>query len=149
MNVPLLIGVTIFVVVAVAIPTAILGLRRWGERRPIAWVSKWLGATDLLRELIDAPTERLGSPRLLIQTVGFQLAIFTFDTRTLWLVFNERIRGHAQFARRVCRSGAGRDALAAWNDVLAADVARRLACTTRDWTRLVALPKAQRRPALT
>ena len=70
MNVPLLIGVTIFVVVAVAIPTAILGLRRWGERRPIAWVSKWLGATDLLRELIDAPTERLGSPRLLIQTVG-------------------------------------------------------------------------------
>ncbi len=88
MNVPLLIGVTIFVVVTVAIPTAILGLRRWGERRPIAWVSKWLGATDLLRELIDAPTELLRSPRLLIQTVGFQLAIFTFDALTLWLVFN-------------------------------------------------------------
>ncbi|MCU9956067.1 hypothetical protein OEJ37_22155 [Burkholderia sp. BKH01] len=47
-NIPLLIGVTIFAVVTVAIPTTILGLSRWGERPPIAWVSKWLGATDLL-----------------------------------------------------------------------------------------------------
>lgn len=87
-NVPLLIGVTIFVVVTVAIPAAVLGLRRWGERQPVAWVSKWLGATDLLRELIDAPTDLLRSPRLLMQTVGLQLAIFTLDALTLWLVFN-------------------------------------------------------------
>ncbi len=47
-NIPLLIGVTIFAVATVTIPTTILGLSRWGERPPIAWVSKWLGATDLL-----------------------------------------------------------------------------------------------------
>ncbi len=86
-NIPLLIGVTIFVVITVAIPTAILGLKHWGERKPIAWVSKWLGATVLLRELTDAPTDLLRSPSLLIQTVGLQLGIFMLDVSTLWLAF--------------------------------------------------------------
>ncbi|MEW9586490.1 lysylphosphatidylglycerol synthase domain-containing protein [Paraburkholderia sp. DGU8] len=81
-------GVAIFVVVTVAVPAAVLGLKQWGQRAPIAWLSKCLGATTLLQELTDAPTHLLCSPRLLLQTAGLQLAIFVFDALTLWLTFN-------------------------------------------------------------
>ncbi|WP_240975316.1 lysylphosphatidylglycerol synthase transmembrane domain-containing protein [Paraburkholderia aromaticivorans] len=87
MNLPLVIGVAIFVVVTIAVPAAVLGLKRWGQRKPIAWVSKCLGGTDLLQELTDAPTELLRSPWLLMQTVALQLAIFLLDAMTLWLAF--------------------------------------------------------------
>ena len=88
MNLPLLIGVAIFVVVTVAVPAAVLGLKRWGKRRPIAWVSKCLGVTTLLRELTAAPTHLLRSPSLLLQTAALQLCIFVLDAFTLWLAFN-------------------------------------------------------------
>jgi len=88
LNLPLSIGVSIFVVVTVAVPAAVLGLKKWGKRRPIAWVSKCLGVTTLLRELTDAPTDLLHSPRLLLQTVGLQFCIFVLDAFTLWLAFN-------------------------------------------------------------
>jgi uncharacterized protein (TIRG00374 family) len=88
MNVPLIAGVAIFVVVTVAVPGAVLGLKQWGQRAPIAWLSRCLGVTTLLQELTDAPTRLLRSPRLLIQTVGLQLAIFLLDASTLWLAFN-------------------------------------------------------------
>jgi hypothetical protein len=45
LNLPLLIGVTIFVIVTVVVPVVVLSLKRWGQRRPIAWVSKCLGVT--------------------------------------------------------------------------------------------------------
>jgi glycosyltransferase 2 family protein len=88
LNVALIVGVAIFVVVTVAVPAAVLGLKQWGQRAPIAWLSKWLGVTTLLRELTDAPTHLLRNPRLLLETVGLQLAIFVFDALTLWLAFN-------------------------------------------------------------
>ncbi len=88
LNLALIVGVAIFVVVTVAVPAAVLGLKQWGQRTPIAWLSKCLGVTTLLRELIDAPTRLLRSPRLLLQTVALQLAIFVFDALTLWLAFN-------------------------------------------------------------
>jgi len=76
-----------FVVVTVAIPVAVLSLKRWGKRRPIPWISKCLGVTTLLRELTDAPTDLLHSPRLLLQTAALQLCIFVLDAFTLWLAF--------------------------------------------------------------
>lgn len=88
LNTALVIGVAVFVVVTVAVPAAVLGLKQWGQRAPIAWLSKWLGVTTLLRQLTDAPTHLLRSPRLLLQTVGLQLAIFVCDALTLWLAFN-------------------------------------------------------------
>ncbi|WP_256700965.1 hypothetical protein [Caballeronia sordidicola] len=45
LNLPLSIGVSIFVVVTVAVPAAVLGLKKWVKPRPIAWVSKCLGVT--------------------------------------------------------------------------------------------------------
>lgn len=88
LNVALIVGVAIFVAVTVAVPAAVLGLKQWGQRAPIAWLSKCVGATTLLQELTDAPVHLLRSPRLLLQTVGLQLAIFVFDASTLWLAFN-------------------------------------------------------------
>lgn len=88
MNLPLIVGVAIFVVITLAVPAAVLGLKRCGQRKPIVWVSKCLGGTALLQQLIDAPTELLHSPRLLMQTFGLQLAIFLLDAMTLLLAFN-------------------------------------------------------------
>jgi uncharacterized protein (TIRG00374 family) len=87
-NLPLLIGVAVFALITVAIPTAVLGLKRWGNRQPIAWLSKWLGMTALFRALAEAPTDLLRSPGLLVQTMGLQLGIFALDALTLWLAFN-------------------------------------------------------------
>ena len=87
-NFPLLIGVAIFSVITVAIPTAVFGLKRWGDRQPITWLSRLFGATALLQALADAPTDLLRSSGLLIQTAGLQVAIFMLDALTLWLAFN-------------------------------------------------------------
>jgi glycosyltransferase 2 family protein len=87
-NLPLYSGVAVFAVITVAIPAGVLGLKHWGDRPPIAWVSRWLGMTDLFRALARAPTDLLYSPGLLIETTGLQLAIFALDALTLWLAFN-------------------------------------------------------------
>jgi len=87
-NLPLYIGVAIFAVITVAIPVGVLGLKHWGDRQPIAWVSRWLGMTDLFRALARAPTDLLYSPGLLLETTGLQLGIFALDALTLWLAFN-------------------------------------------------------------
>jgi len=88
MTLPLLIGVAIFVVMTIAIPSAILCVKRWNDRPLVAWVTKILGMTALLRALTDAPTDLLDSPRLLIQIVCLQVGIFMLDALTLWLAFN-------------------------------------------------------------
>ncbi|MGZ5810286.1 MAG: lysylphosphatidylglycerol synthase transmembrane domain-containing protein [Rhizomicrobium sp.] len=87
-NLALFIGVAVFVIITVAIPTAVLGLKQWGERQPIKWLSSSLGMATLLRTLAEAPTDLLRSPSLLIQTSGLQLGIFILDALTLWLAFN-------------------------------------------------------------
>jgi glycosyltransferase 2 family protein len=86
-NLPLFTGVAIFAVVTIAIPSAVFGLRRWRDREPIAWLSKLIGVTALLRALAEAPTDLLHRPGFLIETTGLQLAIFMLDALTLWLAF--------------------------------------------------------------
>jgi uncharacterized membrane protein YbhN (UPF0104 family) len=88
-NLPLLIGVAVFVVVTVASPAAVLALKRWGDRAPpIVWLEKLLGMSRIFRALSESSTDLLRSPILLAQTVGLQLAIFLLDAFTLWLIFN-------------------------------------------------------------
>src|SRR5579862_5969581 len=86
-NLALVIGVGIFAVITIAIPTAVFSLKQWGDQPPIAWLSKWLGMTALFRALVEAPTDLLRSPGLLVQTAALQLAIFMLDALTLWLAF--------------------------------------------------------------
>ena len=61
---PLFVGVGIFAIITVAIPSAILGLRRWGNRRLIAWLDRLLGMTASFRALAEAspPQPRLAGP---------------------------------------------------------------------------------------
>jgi hypothetical protein len=87
-NLPLFIGVAIFAVITVAIPTAVFGLKRWGDRQPIAWLSRLFGMGALFRALAETPTDLLRSPGLFIQTASLQLGIFMLDAVTLWLAFN-------------------------------------------------------------
>ena len=87
-NFPLLVGVSIFVIITVGIPIAVLGLKRWGSEQPLARLSRYLGVTTLFRSLVEAPTGLLQRPGLLIQTAILQLGIFTLDALTLWFVFN-------------------------------------------------------------
>lgn len=84
---PLFIGVGIFVIITVGVSSAILGLRRFGDRPPISWLTKLLGMTTFFRSLAEAPTDLLRSPDLLLQTSGLQLGIFMLDAVTLWLAF--------------------------------------------------------------
>ena len=90
-NLPLGLGISLFVVVTVAVPGAVLGLKRWEKRlvarKPFAWLSRCLGMTTLLRQLSDAPTSLLRDPALLLQTVVLQGGIFLLDALTLWLAF--------------------------------------------------------------
>jgi len=86
-NLALFIGVGIFAAITVAIPSAVLGLKRWGDRQPMTWMSKLLGMTALFRALVEAPTDLLRSPVLLTQTAALQLVIFMLDALTLWLAF--------------------------------------------------------------
>jgi len=87
-NFALFIGVAVFAVITISIPTAVFGLKRWGDRQPIPWLSRLLGMTTLFRALAEAPTDLLHNPGLLIQIAGFQLGIFMLDALTLWLAFN-------------------------------------------------------------
>lgn len=88
-NLPLLIGVAVFVAVMVASPAAVLALKRWGDHAPpVVWLGKLLGMSGLFRTLSESSTDLLRSPILLAQTVGLQLAIFLLDALTLWLIFN-------------------------------------------------------------
>ena len=85
-NAALLAAVAIFIVVVVTIPSAVLWMKEWGPRLLGRWVRRLPGAGHLLSTIAEAPTDLLRDPVLLLQTMGFELAIFALDSLTLWLV---------------------------------------------------------------
>jgi uncharacterized protein (TIRG00374 family) len=91
MSLPLELGVSAFVIITIAVPFAVLALKHWGKRlgklKPFAWLTRWLGVTELLRQLSEAPTNLLRNARLLLQTIALQGGIFLLDALTLWLTF--------------------------------------------------------------
>lgn len=87
-SLPLLIGIGFFAAVTIAVPSAILSLKRRGERWPITWLKKLPGMAIVLRSLADAPTHLLYNPSLLFQTTILQFGIFALDALTLWLAFH-------------------------------------------------------------
>jgi len=78
--------VAVFVVVVVAIPWGVLWMQARGLRLLARWVKHLPGAAQLLRAIADAPADLVRDPRLLLQTVPLELAIFVLDALTLWLV---------------------------------------------------------------
>lgn len=91
MSLALELGVSAFVIITIAVPLAVLALKRWGKRlgelKPFAWLSQCLGVTVLLRQLSEAPASLLRNTMLLFQTVALQGGIFLLDALTLWLAF--------------------------------------------------------------
>ncbi len=83
----LLFGLAIFVLVTIAIPSAVLGVRRWGEGKLFAWLGRVLGMTATFRALAKAPADLLRNPVLLAQASGLQFAIILLDAGTLWVAF--------------------------------------------------------------
>lgn len=70
-------------VLAIGLPLAILVLRRQAMRHPPRWLERLPGARDVTAALREAPAGTLLAPRLLAETVLFQLAIFVLDALTL------------------------------------------------------------------
>ena len=68
---------------AVGFPLAVLVLRQQAARRRLRWLERWPGARDVADALRVAPAAGLLAPRLLLQTVLLQLAIFLLDALTL------------------------------------------------------------------
>jgi hypothetical protein len=87
LDVALIAGAVTFVVVSVAVPAAALGLKQWGRRVPVAWLSKCRGVTALLQELTDALTrirclDALGRVRELYRRVVGRPPLVPF--RLVW-----------------------------------------------------------------
>ncbi|MBS0519935.1 MAG: flippase-like domain-containing protein [Proteobacteria bacterium] len=79
--------VSVFVVVEVAIPVAVL----WGRSRVSngglpAWIDRLPLTRDVIAAVAEAPDDLLRDPRLIVETFGCQLAIILLDSLTLWLV---------------------------------------------------------------
>jgi uncharacterized protein (TIRG00374 family) len=70
-------------VLAVALPLALLALRRSALGRPPRWLERLPGARDVTAALREAPPGTLFAPRLLVETGLLQLAIFALDALTL------------------------------------------------------------------
>ena len=86
-NAPVFVGVAIFVVIVVAIPSGVLWMKQWGHRLPAHWVRRLPGAALLLKAIAEAPAGLLHDPVLLAETMTLEFAVFALDALTLWLAF--------------------------------------------------------------
>ncbi|HEY7547225.1 MAG TPA: lysylphosphatidylglycerol synthase transmembrane domain-containing protein [Blastocatellia bacterium] len=74
---------TVFSVVAVVVPLAILWLTRRAEPHLPGWIERLPGVNRLLANVADAPREVLRDRQLFWQATLLQFAIFTLDAATL------------------------------------------------------------------
>ena len=86
-NAALVVVVSIFVVIVVAIPSGVLWMKQWADRLPAIWLRRLPGTALLLRAIANAPTDLPRNPVLLGETVMLEFAVFALDSLTLWLVF--------------------------------------------------------------
>ncbi len=82
----LVVGVSIFCVVAAAIPATVLISRRFASLPVARYLDRIPGLAALLRSVGEAPADLLRKPRLVAETTLLQLAIFLLDAITLWLM---------------------------------------------------------------
>ncbi|ESR23956.1 hypothetical protein 374 [Lutibaculum baratangense AMV1] len=86
-NTALTYGVTIFALIALALPISVLLLVRVGRSHSFGFLRRFPTLTagaDMTRQ---ARPDLLTSPRLLSETFALQLAIFALDAVTLWAVY--------------------------------------------------------------
>lgn len=78
---------TMFSIVAILIPAAVLGLKQWGKQSPPRWLRRFRGFTDLFESVAHAPMDCLSNRRLLGETFLLYSSIIVLDALTLWVVF--------------------------------------------------------------
>jgi uncharacterized protein (TIRG00374 family) len=85
---PMLVAASaVFSAIAIAVPAAALGLKRWGARSPPAWSRKIPGFEALFESVARAPEDLLRNVPLLIQTFSLQASVLVLDALTLWVIF--------------------------------------------------------------
>jgi uncharacterized membrane protein YbhN (UPF0104 family) len=86
-NTAVLTGAAIFVVVMIAVPGAVLWLRRLGRTSLPGWLARFPKLASLAQAVVEAPSDLLRDRGLLARTTGLQLGVFLLDSLTLWLAF--------------------------------------------------------------
>jgi glycosyltransferase 2 family protein len=75
----------IFFMVAVAVPGAILWVKKWGAQEELpAWLSRLPVISGMLETFADVPDTMMLKPFLFIEVTLFQATIFLLDAATLW-----------------------------------------------------------------
>jgi uncharacterized membrane protein YbhN (UPF0104 family) len=78
-----LVPATVVCLLALAFPWLVVVLLRVSRRGSTKWFARWPGARDAAMALGTTDPRSLFAPRLLIETVACQLAIFALDALTL------------------------------------------------------------------
>lgn len=78
-----LVPATVVCLLALAFPWLVVGLLRASRRGSVNWLARWPGARDVAMALGTTDPRSLFAPRLLLETVACQLAIFALDALTL------------------------------------------------------------------
>lgn len=73
----------VLALLALGLPLAVLALRRQAVGHAARWWERWPGARDVSAALRATPSKALFAPRLLVETVLLQLAVFLLDALTL------------------------------------------------------------------
>ena len=84
---PVLALISLFVMVEMAIPTAVLWAKSRANHDALPrWVRRLPGSRTLIDAVADAPDDLLRDPRLVLGTFACQAAIIVADSATLWLI---------------------------------------------------------------
>lgn len=84
---PILALVTLFVIIEMAIPGAVLWAKGRANHDALPhWVRRLPGSRALMDAVVDVPDDLLRDPRLVFGTFACQVAIILADSATLWLI---------------------------------------------------------------
>lgn len=76
----------IFSLLAVGIPVAVFGLRRFGNKELPSWMQRVPGLSKLMQSVAEAPQDLLRRPALVASAFLLHAAVFLLDTATLWVM---------------------------------------------------------------
>jgi uncharacterized membrane protein YbhN (UPF0104 family) len=77
----------IFSIVAIAVPAAVLWLRRWARGAQPTWPGKVPGLSLLLETVAETPEDLLRNGPMFVQTSLIHLSVFVLDALTFWVIF--------------------------------------------------------------
>lgn len=86
----------VFSIVAIAVPAAVLWLRRWARGSTPAWLDKVPGVPTLLATVAETPASLLRNGSMFVQTALIHLSVFVLDALTFWVIFRA-LGAHVNF----------------------------------------------------